>query len=674
MKTAKELKDIFTEEDFIRKYSYSGKDLGAVCSSQGTVFKLWSPLAQQVQLHLYRHGTDTPSYESFPLKVGKSGVWEVSFLENLHGVYYDYDIYVNNQINRSADPYARACGLNGSRSMAVELCKTNPEGWELDTAPGQTEEQIIYELHVKEFSWEEAAGFPAECRGKYKAFTKTDTTLYEDGIHPTGLPYVKELGVTHVQLMPVYDYGSVEEGSEAAEQFNWGYDPVNFNVPEGSYATDAANGEVRIRELKELVMSLHQQGFRVIMDVVYNHTYHEDSWFQRVMPWYYYRQEEDGSMSDGSGCGNDVASEREMCGKYIRDSVLYWAEEYHIDGFRFDLMGLLNVELINGIQQEFDTLYGSGEKLLLGEPWAAGHSPMEGGFFPALKENLDKLHENVSIFCDNTRDAIKGHIFEEKEPGFVNGGSGMEMEILRGAGAWCDKGGVLQAKAPSQIITYISSHDNLTLWDKLVSTICPEKGYHGRSESVIKAYKLAAAMYLTCQGRLFMLSGEEFARTKEGIADSFASPIAINRLDWERAYENLDIISYYKDLIALRKQLPGLYDKSRRAAERIEYKTVVREGVVSFRIDNGGGDPESDWTELFIAYNGRQEKMVLELPDMPFGKAASPEKNQLRGEAAGMLWEILADGQSGGLWKCPVTIKGSIVIEPISAVVLGRRR
>lgn len=669
IKTAKELKRIFGSEDFKKQYTYDGKDLGAVCGGEGTVFQVWSPLAEQVWLNLYRNGTDGDSYARFPMGEGEHGLWKFSFLENLHGIYYDYDIHVNGEINRSADPYARACGLNGNRSMVVELGRTNPEGWELDAAPAQTVEQIIYELHVKEFSWEEASGYSPCYRGKYKAFTQEGTTLHGDGVHPTGLDYVKALGVTHVQLMPVYDFGSVEEGGAEA-LFNWGYDPVNYNVPEGSYATDAANGEVRIKELKELVQALHRKGFRVIMDVVYNHTYHVDSWFQRVMPWYYYRQNEDGSMSDGSGCGNDVASEREMCGRYIKDSVLYWAEEYHMDGFRFDLMGLLNVDLINGIQEELDALYGTGEKLLFGEPWAADSSPMEGGKLPALKENIGCLHERVGIFCDNTRDAIKGHIFEEKEPGFVNGGEGMEKAILCSAGAWCDGEGVLKAKSPAQIITYVSSHDNLTLWDKLAGTIAPGGGYHAMREPVIKAYKLAAAIYFTCQGRLFMLSGEEFARTKEGIEDSFDSPIAVNRLDWERAYENSDILSYYKGLIALRKRLPGLYDKSKEAVLRISHKTVEGDGVVSFRMDNRGGSfQEMGWTELFIVYNSGQEEVTQKLP----GKEQS-EGEQKAEEGFSASWELLVDGKSSDLWKKPETAEGSVTIAPVSAAVFGRRK
>lgn len=651
--TAEKWMQQYSSEEFKQKYGYDGEDLGVVCTEMGTEFKLWSPLSKKVQLNLYKEGESGDAYANIPMEEEENGVWHISLSKSLHGIYYDYDIRVNGQQNLSADPYAKACGRNGNRSMAVDLKRTNPPGWEKDQAPQITAEQIIYEVHVKEFSWDESAGFPKEHRGTYKAFTDADTTLHGDGIHPTGIAYLKRLGITHVQLMPVYDYGSVDEAGDASE-FNWGYDPVNYNVPEGSYATDCIHGDVRIRELKELVCSLHQNGFRVIMDVVYNHTYHTDSWFQRTVPWYYYRQNQDGSFSNGSGCGNDVASEREMCGKYIRDSVLYWAEEYHMDGFRFDLMGLLNVELVNEIQNELDRRYGPGEKLLYGEPWAAGQSPMEAGFLPALKANISQLHKEVGIFCDNTRDAIKGHIFEGGEPGFVNGGSEQEALILQSVDAWCSLGGELKAKAPSQIITYVSSHDNLTLWDKLVLTLYPEGDFHEMYSSVVRAYKLAAAIYFTCQGRLFLLSGEEFARTKEGIEDSFDSPIEINRMDWNRAYENEEILSYYKGLIALRKELPGLYDKSDQAFKRITQKKKDRDGVVSFCMDNRSEMKECRWEQLFIAYNSRGDQVILKLPSG--------------------IWEVLADENSSRLWEQPETVRDDIRLSPVSAVVLGRKQ
>ncbi len=306
MKTALEWKKYYSSPEFREHYIYDKNDLGVNCTDSGTSFKLWSPSADSVTLNLYQEGNGGEAYAHIPMEKEDKGVWSWFSDENLHGVYYDFSLMFEGESVRSADPYAYACGVNGRRSMAVDLKRTDPEGWEVDRAPEKGTEQIIYELHVKEFSWDPSGGFPEQYRGKYKAFTCPDTTLFGDGIHPTGIRYMKDLGVTHVQIMPAYDYGSVNEAGKDTE-FNWGYDPVNYNVPEGSYSTDPAHGEVRIREMKEMIQALHSQGFRVIMDVVYNHTYSLDSWFQRTAPWYFYRVFDDGRISNGSACGNDRA-------------------------------------------------------------------------------------------------------------------------------------------------------------------------------------------------------------------------------------------------------------------------------------------------------------------------------------------------------------------------------
>ena len=545
MKTALEWKKYYSSPEFREHYIYDENDLGVTCTDSGTSFKLWSPSADSVTLNLYHEGSGGEAYIHIPMEKEDKGVWSWLSGENMHGVYYDYSLSFEGESVCSADPYAYACGINGRRSMAVDLKKTDPEGWKNDRAPEKGTEQIIYELHVKEFSWDPSGGFPEPYRGKYKAFTCQDTTLFGDGIHPTGMRYMKELGVTYVQIMPAYDYGSVNEGGKDTE-FNWGYDPVNYNVPEGSYSTDPEHGEVRIREMKEMIQALHSQGFRVIMDVVYNHTYSLDSWFQRTAPWYFYRVFDDGRISNGSACGNDVASEREMCAKYILESVLYWTEEYHIDGFRFDLMGLLDVNLMNRIRRELDARYGKGEKILFGEPWAAAETAMEGNAVPALKKNIMLLDENIGMFCDDTRDAVKGSALKIKRPGFINGASGKENDIVQSARAWCatscgstdeDSDSVTTVKAPSQVITYVSAHDNQTLWDKLAETL-PEADEAER----MRLNRMAAAIYMTCQGSLFFLSGEEFARTKNGLEDSFNAPIALNRLDWKQAWENQSLV------------------------------------------------------------------------------------------------------------------------------------
>ena len=646
-KAALEWKKIYSSPDFHREYLYEGK-LGFFYENtenvfRESVFRIWSPFAEEVMIRFYRGGSEGDTFAVYEMKRLEKGVWEYRAKEDFHGIYYDFALCIDGEAVISTDVYAKACGINGKRSMAVDLRRTDPDGWEEDEAPENGTEQVIYETHVKEFSWSPAGGFPEEARGKYRAFCCKDTTLYGDGVHPTGLSYLKELGVTHVQLMPVYDYGSVDEAGDPA-QFNWGYDPMNWNVPEGSYSSDPARGEVRIRELKEAVQSLHRQGFRVIMDVVYNHTYSLDTAMQRTVPWYYYRVKEDGTLSNGSACGNDVASERPMCAKLILESVLYWAEEYHMDGFRFDLMGLLDVELMNRIRRALDERFGKGEKLVYGEPWAAGYTAMEKGFRQAVKNNVRHLDVNIGVFSDGTRDAVRGSVFRLKEPGFVSGAQGMEGAILNSAKAWQGKRGA-RMLAPSQTITYISAHDNQTLWDKLAETTPDE-------EKRRQQYRLAAGIYLTCQGRLFFLSGEEFARTKGGLEDSYNAPIAINRLDWERAWEERELADYYRGLIALRKQLPGLCDKSPQAAERIR-TAWKRKGFVGFFVDNRGKGAPDTWKTLCILYNRKEE----------------PVSVPLEGDG----WEVLADGKDSFLWKNPEKIRKEAQVDSVSILVLGKR-
>lgn len=645
MKTRKELKELYSTTEFDRNYHYQG-ELGAFCSEEGTSFLLWSPLAEDVRICFYEDGEKGGPLEIHVMQKEEKGVWAYRTKRYLHGMYYIFERKEEGRWISFSDPYAKACGVNGIRSMAVDLKQTDPEGWNQDMRPPKQEETVIYELHVKEFSWDEAGGFLPENRGKYRAFTEEHTTLHHDGIHPTGLDYLKDLGVTHVQLMPVYDYGSVDEKNDG--EFNWGYDPVNDNVPEGSYASDPARGEVRIRECKEMIQALHKKGFRVIMDVVYNHMYSADTSLNRAVPWYYFRTWEDGELSNGSACGNDVASERAMCAEYIVNSVLYWTEEYHMDGFRFDLMGLLDADLMNRIRKELDRRYGRGEILLFGEPWAAEETAMEGAAIPALKKNVGELDQMVGMFCDDTRDAIKGHVFEAETPGFVNGADGLEEDILNGMKAWCIPGS--KVKAPSQIISYVSAHDNWTLWDKLEKTIPDEK-------ERLRVNKLAAAVYMTCQGHLFFLSGEEFARTKDGQENTFDAPIHLNRLDWERAYTYESLRRYYEGLIALRKQLPGLCDKSSRASERM-FGGWTKPGVVGCFVDNRSMEEsqatkDSPWETLYVIYNRKKEAVEAELPE---GR-----------------WQILADGDDSFWWKKERIVQKAEV-SPVSALILGKRR
>ena len=641
------LKAVFDSEDFEVTYHYTG-ELGASVSEKGTRFALWAPTAQRVRLYLHESGHEGWAYESIDLTRGERGVWTWETKQNLDGVYYGYDVTVDGVTRFVADPYAKACGVNGVRSMVIDLARTNPPGWESDCAPARQAEDFIYEIHVKDFSFDPHSGVPEAWRGKYKALTLADTTVDGKGKHPTCVNHIKRQGFTHVELMPVYDYGSVDEAGDPSA-FNWGYDPVNYNVPEGSYATDPFHGEVRIRELKEAVQALHRAGLRVIMDVVYNHTYRlEGSCLFGAVPWYYYRQNADGSASNGSGCGSEIASERSMCGRYILDSVLYWAEEYHIDGFRFDLMGLMDVGLLNRIRSELDSRYGAGEKLMFGEPWSGGRSAERAGTQLCHKGNLKLLHTGVGAFCDDTRDAVKGSVFDADRGGFVSGGEFNAAWLACCVRGWSGK--ELPFAAPSQTITYLSSHDDWTLWDKLIHTLYGDRRYVYSRTEALRANKLAAAINFCCQGRIFMLSGEDFARTKLGVRNTYRTALRINRLDWKRSVRFGELAAYYRGLIALRKRLPGLCDKSETAQHRLIEVSEIAPGASAVLLDNRGAGSAHD--ALMILVNTRRDACRVFLPQG--------------------AWEALCDGESSFLWEKAAPMPQELLLAPVSLTLLGR--
>ena len=644
---------LYDSKAFEAQY-HTDEALGALWTPAATRFALWAPTARQVSLSLYAEGTGGGPLLTVDLARGGRGVWEAVVEGDLDGRYYDFAVTdCEGVTRRTADPWARACGRDGARSMVIDLRRTDPAGWAEDAPPARGPEDIIWEVHVKDFSHDARSGVPAALRGKFKALTLTGTTLDGDGVHPTCLDYLKRLGVNYVQLMPVFDYGSVPE--DDPEAFNWGYDPVNYNVPEGSYATDPDDGAVRIRELKEAVQALHKNGFRVIMDVVYNHTYHLDSWLWRTEPWYFYRQNPDGSPADGSGCGNDLASERSMCARYILESVLYWAQEYHMDGFRFDLMALLDTQLMERIRAELDRAYGKGEKLVFGEPWSAHSSPMHRGAKPAGKRALPTLDENIGAFCDATRDLAKGHILHAERPGFVNGGSARLADLRAAVTGWAGApGGRFAARAASQTINYLSSHDDWTLWDKLVLTMDPARQFDTPAPAVLRANRLAAAFCFGCQGRWFMLAGEEFGRTKQGLQNSFNASAALNQLDWARAWTGpwRDLADYYRGLIALRPQLPALCSKGPDAPARLRSAWRPARLTAAFLLDNSG--PASRWDALLLFYSAAGQPRPAALPD---------------GQ-----WQVLADPDSSFRWQeaAPALLAGQTALPAAGALILGR--
>lgn len=596
---------------------YEGADLGVQWSPAATVFKLWSPAVEAARLMLYEKGDGGAPLEVISLKKQKQGVWETTLSGNQKGKFYTVQIKNEGKwLDESPDPYAKAVGVNGKRGMIVDLASTNPAGWDNDKRPAQKSfnDIILYELHVRDFSANPNSGM--KNTGKYLAFTETGTKNSR-GL-TTGIDHLKELGITHVHLLPAFDfrYTSVDESKpESERKYNWGYDPDNYNAPEGSYATDAFDGTVRIREFKQAVQSLHSNGIRVVMDVVYNHTGSTtESVFNRTVPGYYYRQNPDGSFSNASACGNETASERAMVRKYIVESVVYWAKEYHIDGFRFDLMGIHDIETMNAVSAALHAI--DPTIFIYGEGWTAGSSPLPDAK-RALKANTAELNQ-VAAFSDDFRDGLKGSVFDHKDRGFVSGKPGMEESIKFGITAstrhpQVDYKKVNYSKAPwakepFQTITYVECHDNHTLWDKLAIS-CEDASEDER----IKMHKMALAMVLTSQGVPFIHAGAEMLRTKNGVENSFESPDAVNRIDWDRKSKYADVFEYYKSLILLRKNHPAFRLRSTELIQKhLEFLPQPGPNMVAYMLkDHAGGD---HWKNILVILNGNSESQSVQLP------------------------------------------------------------
>ena len=646
-KTPAQWKTLFENVPFHRENYYTGP-LGPDYAPGGTCLRLWAPTAEAVTVTLYHKGDGGAVLGTEPLVRGAHGVWSIWLPGEQHGRYYTFAVTVNGITRESGDPYARAAGVNGVRSMIVDLARTAPSGWERDVRPTiPPAQRAVWEVSVRDFSQDAASGVRPAWRGKYMAFTQQGTTLHGDGIHPTCLNYLKRLGVKYVQLMPIFDFGSVDEAKPLLRQYNWGYDPTNFNVPEGSYSTDPTRGEVRIRECREMIAALHAAGIGVVMDVVYNHTYRTENPLNNTVPYYFFRQNADGSFSNGSGCGNEFASERPMARRYLIDSILYWAKEYHIDGFRFDLMGLYDAESINAVRAALDALPGGRDILLYGEPWQGGASQLHR--YEANKANLAMLNERVGIFCDDTRDAIKGGCFDAREPGYVEGKPGSFWDIGAAVAAWC-RSDRLPPHAPSQIVSYVSAHDNFTLWDKLLCVRYEKPEFTARDTVALAQNRLAAGIYLTSFGLPFMQAGEEFARTKKGVGNSYRSSPALNRLDWNRAEQYHALVDYYRGLLALRAAFPRLGSTDRRAPEALQF-FALEQPLVGWTLPAVWGDGAA-WSALCVFYNPTDTTCTVPLP-------------------AGQ-WKLLSDGTSSSLWRGPSRIfTGNATLAPYSATILG---
>ena len=646
-KTPAQWKTLFENVPFHRENYYTGP-LGPDYAPGGTCLRLWAPTAEAVTVTLYHKGDGGAVLGTEPLVRGAHGVWSIWLPGEQHGRYYTFAVTVNGITRESGDPYARAAGVNGVRSMIVDLARTAPSGWERDVRPTiPPAQRAVWEVSVRDFSQDAASGVRPAWRGKYMAFTQQGTTLHGDGIHPTCLNYLKRLGVKYVQLMPIFDFGSVDEAKPLLRQYNWGYDPTNFNVPEGSYSTDPTRGEVRIRECREMIAALHAAGIGVVMDVVYNHTYRTENPLNNTVPYYFFRQNADGSFSNGSGCGNEFASERPMARRYLIDSILYWAKEYHIDGFRFDLMGLYDAESINAVRAALDALPGGRDILLYGEPWQGGASQLHR--YEANKANLAMLNERVGIFCDDTRDAIKGGCFDAREPGYVEGKPGSFWDIGAAVAAWC-RSDRLPPHAPSQIVSYVSAHDNFTLWDKLLCVRYEKPEFTARDTVALAQNRLAAGIYLTSFGLPFMQAGEEFARTKKGVGNSYRSSPALNRLDWNRAEQYHALVDYYRGLLALRAAFPRLGSTDRHAPEALQF-FALEQPLVGWTLPAVWGDGAA-WSALCVFYNPTETACTVPLP-------------------AGQ-WKLLSDGTSSSLWRGQSRVfTNKAPLAPYSATILG---
>ncbi len=647
---------LYDSAEFQKNFTYTGNDLGVCCTDEHTEFRLWAPTAVSVTLKLYPDGGSSAASETISMTKQTAGVWFTAVSKSLHGTYYTYELNIDDTLREAPDPYAKACGANGVRSMVVDLTKTNPDNWADDHGPALASptDAILYELHVRDLSSDASSNIQA--KGKFLGLTETG--MSNAAGMSTGLDHILELGATHVHLLPSFDYSSVDETAEAPD-FNWGYDPANYNVPEGSYSTNAADGTVRITEFKKAIQAMHSHGLGVIMDVVYNHTAAtDDSCFNRVVPHYYYRICPDGTFSNGSACGNETASDRSMVQKYIVDSIVYWAKEYHIDGFRFDLMGLHDIATMQAVRKALDEI--SPKLLLYGEGWTGGPStlPEEQR---TLKKHVSQI-PGLAVFNDNIRDSLKGSVFEEKEKGFVSG-----KKRLSDAVRLCICGCTVHpeipsrllndpetcwAGAPSQSINYVSAHDNLTLWDKLAIS-----AHASSRRRRVLMNQLAAAIYLTSQGIPFFQAGEEFLRSKP-MADgkgfnenSYNAPDCTNSLKWDELTKNRSTFEYYKGLIAFRKAHPALRLATTEAvAAHLSFFKNVPDNTIAYHLT--GTIAGEALREIVVLINPNPEELLFSIP---------------RGN-----WDVYAAGSIASAHPIGHFSGDSLSVAGITCTILGR--
>ncbi len=668
------------------EYTYNGGDLGANYSPEKTVFKVWAPKSTEVTLNRFATGSDSePGAENLgSVKMEKlndgdkwTGVWTATVEGDIVNTYYTYTVtstlidksgvaIAEPQVAETQDVYSVATGVNGRRSMVCDLSKTNPEGWDSDThvLPEEQTDSQVWEVHVKDFTWDASSGISDANRGKYLGFTETGTTVNNEGIVSTCVDYLKQLGVTTVQINPFYDFQSINEAG-SQDQFNWGYDPQNYNVPEGSYSSNPYDGNVRIQECKAMIKALHDAGISVVMDVVYNHTYScsaQDSCFQATVPYYYHRMRSTGVFSDGSGCGNEVATEFAMARQYIVDSCKYWVNEYHIDGFRFDLMGLMDAECMNQIRDELDSI--DPKLTMWGEGWTGGTSYHNSKTYTGAKyvastqANAASLNSRIAFFNDQIRNGIKGTVFDINEKGFIAGNhtytdavkGGIRANTTADAMGW-------KSPAPSQTVSYAACHDNATLYDQI--TASNKKQWGVRDDDSVKMSKLASAILNTSQGVTFYLAGDEMARTKFGDTNSYKSSPEINKINWENLIDYPDLVSYYSGMISIKKAFSPFRVMDKSYEDAFQFSRIPISGkdsdgndiidAIAYTVQN---DTAGEWNKLAVLYNGSAKERNITLDD----KSVTS-------------WVVVANDRTAGLAALD-TVEGSTFTLPaFSAVV-----
>ncbi|MCR4801772.1 MAG: type I pullulanase [Lachnospiraceae bacterium] len=641
----------FSTEAFEKAYTYEGDDLGANYTKESTDFRLWAPTASQVDINFYSEGSGDNLIETQSMMRDVNGTWVYEASGDMKNTYYTYSVTVDGITKEAVDPYARTTGVNGNRGMVIDLDSTDPSGFAKEKSPAfkNIQDAVIYELQIRDLSADSSSGI--KNTGKYLGLTEKGTK--NSNGESTGLDHMVDMGITHLHIMPSYDYATVDE-SKSDDQYNWGYDPKNYNVPEGSYSTDPTDGNVRVNEYKQMVQALHENGIRVVMDVVYNHTFNiDDSNFQKIVPDYYYRKSGD-SFTNGSGCGNETASERSMMRKYIVDSVVYWVKEYHVDGFRFDLMGVHDIETMQEVRAALDEIDPS--IIIYGEGWTGGESGLDESL-RAVKANMSNL-EGIAAFSDDFRDGLKGNVFDEKDTGFLAGNDAyledVKASILgateneqidvskltKSKGAW--------AVEPGQCINYVSCHDNLTLWDKLQVSV-PDAG----KEEYIAMNKLAAAMTFTSEGIPFMMAGEEFLRSKpsgDGYdANSYKSGDEVNSLKWDTLTENADVYNYYKGLIKFRKAHAALrLTKIEDLQDKVKFIDGLKGAAVGYTISGKPNGEKAD--AIMVIHNGNKKDITVNLPDTD-------------------TWSVYINGEKAGT-DVIEEVKDSVKVPKTSSVVL----